>query len=97
MFTSFTRLSSEEHNGCILDLCYRVRIQKKTICLASKALEVFSWISWPRMDREAIIDFSFNSLKSFVHYFLYFVSSCTENFVQIWLCAVAEAGNVSFF
>ena len=97
MFTSFTRLSSEEHNGCILDLCYRVRIQKKTICLASKALEmvalnVFAKNGWRSNNR---LCFQFY-LSQFVYSSLYFISLCAENFVKIWMCAAAEAGDVSF-
>jgi len=51
----------------------------------------------PRMDREAIIYFAFNSFKSFMYSSLYFISLFAENFVKNWLCAAAEVGDLSIF
>ena len=50
------------------------------------------------MDGEAIKDFAFNSFKLFAYSFLYFSRLlCAENFVKIWPCGVAKAGDASFF
>jgi len=49
------------------------------------------------MDEEAIIDFAFNSFKSFVYSSLYFIIFYAENFVKIWLSAAAEGGDVFLF
>ena len=46
------------------------------------------------MDEEAIIDFAFNSFKSFVYSSLYFMIFYAENFVKIWLFAAAEGGDI---
>ena len=48
------------------------------------------------MDGEAIIDFAFNSFKSFVYSALYFINLCAKNFVKIWLCAAVEAETFPF-
>jgi len=47
------------------------------------------------MDGEAIIDFAFNFFKSFVYSSSYFISLSAKNFVKIWLCAAAKAGDVN--
>ena len=50
------------------------------------------------MDGEAIKDFAFNSFKLFAYSFFYFSRLlCAENFVKIWPCGVAKAGDASFF
>ena len=48
------------------------------------------------MDGEAIINFAFNSFKSFVYSALYFINLCAKNFVKIWLCAAVEAETFPF-
>ena len=44
-----------------------------------------------------MVDFAFNSFKSFVYSSLYFISLFAENFVKNWLCAAAEVGDLSIF
>jgi hypothetical protein len=55
--------------------CCSVRIQGRLYVWRARYWRLSLWISSSRMNREAIIDFAFNSFKLFAYSFLYF-SDC---------------------
>ena len=65
------RLSSGERTGCDFGPCYSVRIKGRLSIWRARHWRSSPWISLPRMDGEAIIDFAFNSFKLCVYSLFY--------------------------
>jgi len=88
--------ASEERTGCDFGPCYSVRIQGKLFVWRARHWRSSPWISLPRMDGEAIIDFAFNSFKSFVYSSLFYQLVCWEFCKNLAVCGCRGRRRIHF-